>query len=157
ADGQSGDGAPHRNRDGRTRNRAVVSWCYEIITSGERESRIERPADVRGISHDRVEHRLEVARRAADDAQDLAGGSLLLLGLDQLLVACLELTSRLRLALYRFSLTLQRRRQALLQVADLGAVVRRRLAVARSRAFRLSLLGLCPAIHPLLLTSPGGR
>src|SRR5215510_9719873 len=63
---------------------------------------------------DDVEYRLEVARGTADEAQDLARRRLLLLRLNQLTVARLELPQRLR--------------QACLQVADPGAVVRGRRA-----------------------------
>ena len=52
--------------------------------SGLRQSRA-------GALRDRVEHRLEVGRRARDDAQDLAGGGLLLQRLGEVAVARLQL------------------------------------------------------------------
>src|SRR5262249_44695168 len=48
-----------------------------------------------------VQHGLKVARRRADDPQNLRRRRLLLKRLKQLAVACLELTQRLRLALER--------------------------------------------------------
>src|SRR5262249_18026314 len=44
-----------------------------------------------GTAHDRVEHRLHVRLRTADDAQDVAGGGLPAQRRGQLTVTCLEL------------------------------------------------------------------
>jgi hypothetical protein len=56
------------------------------------EHRRSRSAAEAGrVAHDRVEHRLEVGRRARDHAQDLRGGRPLLEGLGQVAVARLTL------------------------------------------------------------------
>ena len=44
-----------------------------------------------GTPDDRIEHRLDIRLRAADDAQDLAGGRLLVQGRGELTIARLEL------------------------------------------------------------------
>ena len=50
-----------------------------------------RPQQADGAGHDRVEHRLDIRLRAADDAQDVAGGGLRVQRRGQLAVARLEL------------------------------------------------------------------
>ena len=48
-------------------------------------------AQARRVFRDRVEHRLNVARRARNDAQNLGGGGLLLQGLGEVTIARLQL------------------------------------------------------------------
>ena len=50
-----------------------------------------RPQQADGAGHDRVEHRLDIRLRLADDAQDVAGGGLLVQRRGQLAVARLQL------------------------------------------------------------------
>jgi hypothetical protein len=50
-----------------------------------------RPQQAHGAGHDRVEYRLDIRLRAADDAQDVAGGGLLVERRGELAVAPLEL------------------------------------------------------------------
>ncbi len=57
----------------------------------EEQSAALRLAQPRGVVEDRVEHGLDVGRRARDDAQDLGGGRLLLQRLGQLAVSSLQL------------------------------------------------------------------
>src|SRR5262249_11712207 len=76
---------------------------------------------------------------ATDYPQDLARRRLLLLRLNQLAVAGLELPQRFC--------------QTLLKVVDLGDFVLRRLSGERSFGFRLPLRGLCTATHQALLAS----
>ena len=52
------------------------------------------PSKRTALLEDRVEHRLDIRRRAADDAQDLAGGGLLLERGGQVAVARLELSEQ---------------------------------------------------------------
>src|SRR5262249_9720549 len=118
---------------------------------------VERPAYPRGVTHDRIEHGLEIRRRTRDHAQDLACCRLLLPRLGQFAIVRLKLPQRLLLTLYSFSLALQRFRQSFLKVADLADGVFGRLADEGPLGFRLSLLGLCPAIHQALLASQGDR
>src|SRR5262249_25588400 len=61
------------------------------------------------------------------------------------------------LLLAPLGLALQGLRQALLEVADLGAIVLRRLAGGRSLSFRLTLRGLCLTTHQLLIASLGAE
>src|SRR4029453_10487023 len=82
----------------------------------------------------------EVGRRVADHAQDLAGRGLLILRLNQLAVARLELPQRLC--------------QALLNVVSRGALALLRLARARELGLDFSLRGLSTTTHrPLLACS----
>jgi hypothetical protein len=73
----------------------------------------------RGALHHGVQHWLNVRRRLANHAEDLA----------------------------RRRLLFQRLRQPLLQVPDPGAIALRRLAGKRSLRVRLTLRTLCAAIH----------
>jgi len=107
-------------------------------------------AEPYGAGDDCVEHGLGVGRRTRDDIQDLAGGRLLFLRLNQLAIARLELPQRLRLEL-------QCLRQALLKVADLGAFVLRRLTGERCLGVRLTLRALCTATHQPSLPSTAQR
>src|SRR5262245_49528889 len=99
---------------------------------------------------DCIEDWLGICGRARDDAQDLGRGRLLLLGLNQFVISCLELLPRLRLALDRLRLIPKSLRKALLQVADPRPLVLRRPAGNRG----LGLLGLrglwTPAHRPPL-------
>src|SRR5262245_56552265 len=68
-----------------------MSRRHEIITVTERENCIKRSANARGVSHDSVEHRLQVCRRAGDDTQNVARRRLLLECRPQLAVTRLQL------------------------------------------------------------------
>ena len=57
---------------------------------------VRAPAQCDGTAHDRVEHRLHIGRRAADDAQDLGRRGLPLEGLGELAVAGLQLVEEPR-------------------------------------------------------------
>src|SRR6266478_5625679 len=93
----------------------------------------EATAEPDGALRNRVEHRLNVGRRAGDDAQDLAGGRLLLQALGHL---------RMRL------------RQALLEFVSPRSSLLRCLTGERALGFRLNLRGLCTATHQPLVASP---
>ena len=81
------------------RERPMVSHEPQDVALDEADERVACPADARSILSDRVEHRLEVGGRAADHPEDLSGGRLLLLRLNQFAVASLKLLQRLRFAL----------------------------------------------------------
>jgi hypothetical protein len=86
-----------RHRVGRSRDR--VSLCPSARVRGELDPIAGHAGDERRISlqkpdgavDDRVEHRLDIGLRAADDAQDIAGGGLLVERRRQLTVASLKL------------------------------------------------------------------
>src|SRR5262249_3466908 len=107
---------------------------------------------------DGIKHRLDVGRRAGDDAQDLARRRLLLERLGQLAVPRLQefrrgllLFPRLnQLTAARLEL-LQRLRQALLKVGVARAVVLQRLLGDRDLGIALTLRGLRPPTHRPLL------
>src|SRR2546426_527745 len=97
----------------------------------ELKERAEEPvAQPHGTSHDRVEDRLHVGRRLADDPQDLA---------------------RCRLLLECLRLALQRLLQSLLELADPRAFVRQRLA--GDRQLDLRFRGLYTPTHSPLPAS----
>ena len=52
------------------------------------------PHKLHGVPDDGVEHRLDIGRRAPDDAQDLAGGRLLLEGLGEVGILGLQLAEQ---------------------------------------------------------------
>src|SRR5215831_15174038 len=87
--------ADQGNGEGHGRDRAVMSDEQEPIAVPPEDLGIRRLAQTGGALRHRVEHRLDVGRRATAHAQDLA----------------------------RRLLTLQALRQALLQVTDPGVVV----------------------------------
>src|SRR5262245_48586363 len=129
----------HRcNEPDRSRKRAEMGDREQVIAFETEDRCVFSGTESCGAYYERVQHRLKIGGGAADRPQDLAGRRLLL--------------QRLRLALCRRGFTLQSLRQALLKVADLGAVVLRRLAGER-RPFGLrpSLRGPCPAPHQPLL------
>src|SRR5262249_29959998 len=101
-----------------------------------------RGAEAGGALGNRVQHRLEGRRRAADDAKDVAGGGLALPGLGQLAVLFLQ-----KIAGHLFPF--EALRQTLLQVADPRPVILGRLAGNRGLGF-LGLRGLwIPTHQPL--------
>src|SRR5262249_45435353 len=53
-----------------------------------------RPEQTDGAGHDRVEHRLDVCLRLADNSQDVAGGRLLVQSRGQVTVARLQLSKQ---------------------------------------------------------------
>ena len=57
---------------------------HHDVAIAQEDDGIQRLAEAGGAGDDRVEHRLDVGRRAADDAQDLRRGGLLLQRLAQL-------------------------------------------------------------------------
>src|SRR4029453_10786118 len=125
------------------RDRPVMRRKPKLIAVTQTHHGVKGLAEPCRVRRDSIEDRLEVGRRVADHAQDLAGRGLLLLRLNQLAVARLELPQRLRLALERL-------RQALLQVADPGGIVLERLAGNGGLGFlRLRRL-LAPTHQPLL-------
>ena len=63
----------------------------EILTFQAEDRRVRRPAHPGGVLDDGLQNRLQVCRRARDDAQDLAGRRLLLQGLRELGVPRLQL------------------------------------------------------------------
>ena len=73
------------------RNRAVVGDEHEAVTIAAAHRGIERLAQAGRALDDRVEHRLDVGRRARDDPEDLAGRGLLLQGLGEVVVPRLQL------------------------------------------------------------------
>jgi hypothetical protein len=89
---------------------------------------MKKPPSIPG---DRIEDWVKICRGLADHPQDLSRGRLLLL--------------RFCRSLYRFSLTLQRLRQALLQVSDTGGIVLGRLG--GDRGLGLGLHGLRALTH----------
>src|SRR5262245_31979158 len=105
---------------------------------------VQGVAEPRCVQRDRVEHRLQVGRRGGDRPQNLGRRRLLLLRLNQLAVTRLELLPRLR--------------QALLEVADPGAVALGGLAGSRGLGL-LGLSGLWTPGHqpPLAYESAGDR
>src|SRR4029453_3174907 len=115
------------------RDRPVMRRKPKLIAVPQTNHGVKGLAEPCRVRRDSIEDRLEVGRRVADHAQDLAGRGPVLLRLNQLAVARLELPQRLR--------------QALLKVADLGAVGLGRLAGNGELGFDLGLRGLWTPAH----------
>jgi hypothetical protein len=87
------------NRHGKARSLRGVTWVVGSRHRGEGDQIALDPTEracvssqqTDGAVHDRVEHRLDIRLGAADDAQDVAGGSLRVQRRGQLAVARLEL------------------------------------------------------------------
>ena len=92
-------GAPPIRRDRKRPAEGLDALGGEAVVGHEVEQRPVEPeevaelglAELRRAPGDRVEDRLDVGRRARDDAQDLAGRGLLLEGLGEIAVPSLEL------------------------------------------------------------------
>jgi len=94
---------------------AVMGDTPDELSFSQEHRRVICPAHPNRVDGDRIEGRLELRRRAGDHPQDLAGRCLLALSLTEFAVPCLQLV--------------QRRCQALLQVAEPGALVLRGLSL----------------------------
>ena len=68
-----------------------MSPWYHSLTVVESQNYVIDPANPGGAFHDRIEDRLHIRRRAADDAEYLGRRRLMLQGLSQLCVALLDL------------------------------------------------------------------
>src|SRR5258705_13415206 len=75
------------------RNFPVRSYYPKNVVLQSPDPRIVGIAEARGIFGYRVQHRLNLARRVEDDAQDLRGGSLLLHHLNEALTHLSDLPS----------------------------------------------------------------
>ena len=69
----------------------VMGGEMDTIVLEQDEGAEDSVAEPHGAPHDRVEHGLDVCRRAADDPQDLARGRLLLQRLGEVAIAGLQL------------------------------------------------------------------
>ena len=76
---------------GSARPRIVLRGQMQELAVVARDDGVLAAAQAAGASHDRVENRLDVGRRARDDAQDLGGGRLLLERFGQLARALVDL------------------------------------------------------------------
>ncbi len=95
-DGSAVDRPPD-HRDGRRgRDGAVMGDEVREVPVSAEHGGVQRVAQASGTLRDRVEHRLDVGRRARDDAQDLGGRRLLLQGLGEVGVPGLELAEQPR-------------------------------------------------------------
>src|SRR5215471_10557219 len=70
--------------------RSKMSFRNQNIPVAESQHHIINPTNPRGAFDDGVEDRLHVCRRAADDAENLGRGRLMLQGLSQLCIALLK-------------------------------------------------------------------
>jgi hypothetical protein len=68
---------PTAQRHGERRNRAVMGGRVELVAVAAKDDGVECLAQPSGAFRQRVEHRLDVRRRATDDAQNLARRRLL--------------------------------------------------------------------------------
>src|SRR5262245_29351712 len=71
--------------------RTKMSPRNHLVLFGESQYHVINAANPRGALDDRIEHRLHVRRRAADDAEHLGRGRLMLQGLSQFCVSLLDL------------------------------------------------------------------
>src|SRR5262249_28489209 len=73
------------------RRGTVVCWEVQRPAVRQEDPRIGATAEAGGTFHNRIEHRLDIGLRLADDAQDVARGGLLVECRGQLTVTCLYL------------------------------------------------------------------
>jgi len=85
------DRPPDQREGERDGDRAVMSDEQKLLAVPAEDGGVERLAQAGGALRDGVEHRLDVCRRAADDAQDLAGRRLLLQRFREIAVPRLQL------------------------------------------------------------------
>jgi hypothetical protein len=81
---------------------------HHDVPIAKEDDGVERLAEAGGTGDDRVQHRLDVGRRAADDAQDLRGGGLLLQRLVALALRTREFFFKICIGVLRHQLRLYR-------------------------------------------------
>src|SRR6516165_4920947 len=77
--------------EGKSAERPGMRTEHNYVAVAEKDPRVQRFAQTGGIRDDRVQNRLKIARRFADDAQHLCGSGLLLQRLGELARARLHL------------------------------------------------------------------
>src|SRR5215471_6193939 len=75
--------------EGKSAERPGMRTEHHYVAVAEKDLRVQRFAQTGGIRDDRVQNRLKIARRFADDAQHLCGSGLLLQRLRKLARALL--------------------------------------------------------------------
>src|SRR5215472_19091681 len=79
--------------EGKSAERPGMRTEHHYVAVAEKDPRVQRFAQTGGIRDDRVQNRLKIARRFADDAQHLCGSGLLLKRLGKVPPRLGELTS----------------------------------------------------------------